>query len=51
MGQGEVGGVHLKGANSMAVSGLGHEEPWLEPGRPFLLSVNVPRRHLVLQFQ
>ena len=43
-GQGEVGGMHLKGANSMTASGLGYKKglaikrPWLALGGPFLSS-------------
>jgi len=44
--KGRAGGggcLLLKGANSIAVSRLGHENPWLEPGRPFFLVLSVNR--------
>ena len=46
-GAGGGGWVHPKGANSMAVSGLSLNSPWLEPGAwaiSRVLSINEPRK-------
>ena len=44
-GTGGVGMVHLKGENSMAVSGLGHVV-WSQLGHFSCLSINGPRKQL-----
>jgi len=38
--------VHPKDENSMAMSGLGCENPVGEPFSPLILSANGPRKHL-----